>query len=266
MYRALLICNSTYPEDASLKDLQGPRLDGLVLWKALTDPATGYFSPEDVDVLYERTSSEVLRSIELFFNSAQSGDTVLLYFSGHGRRVDRELVLCSRDTNTSVPRSSGVPCDEVSKIIKSSSAEVTIVILDCCHSGAFKGDDDISHDLAGHGRYVLAATQPIGLADDSQEKSTPSPFTQPLVEGLSQASDGDGDGLIELDELFHYVDEKLQEKGYSPHRDFTGAGDIKIARISSVQEGPIGNTETGIPESGASQIRGPRSTTLPGRT
>jgi Caspase domain len=145
VHRALIICNSIFPDDpGELWPLRGPVRDGLVLWKVLVDTQTGYFSEEGIEVLFERDSHEVMRAADGFFSEA----TLVLYYSGYGRRASGELILCSRDTNTKRLQSTGIPSERLGRMIGEINARAIVVVLDCCHGGAFKGEFPIK-DFGG---------------------------------------------------------------------------------------------------------------------
>jgi hypothetical protein len=226
-----------------LPELNGPRRDGLVLWRALTDPEIGMFSDDNVDVLHEGTSSDILASAAALFESAKPGDIVLLYFSGHAKRISKDdLILCARNTlshSASSLLSTGVPCVSLSKMIERSHADSVIVILDCCFSGSFKGvGRDVVDELKGTGRFVLSASQPIELASDASHRGQPSPFTQAIVSGLmsetAEYSAGEG---VDLDALYSFVDKFLPKDGPRPSRGFDGSGNIVLSRAHSRQRG-----------------------------
>jgi Caspase domain len=110
VYRALIVCNYRFPAaQGSLRDLQGPKRDGLLLRDALTDHDTGTFEKANVrDPLNDATSGEILEAVEEFFESAEPDDTLLFYYSGHGRSRDQELYLCAQNTDPSRLRSTAV--------------------------------------------------------------------------------------------------------------------------------------------------------------
>lgn len=219
-------------------------MDGLLLWRSLTDPQHGRFSPSNTRVLYERTSHEILAEVENFFASASPDDTLLLYFSGHGIRWGGTLYLASRNSIFSKPSSTAVSATELRQMIDHSLARATVVILDCCHSGAFKGVDDLSKYFKGAGRYVLAASRASELAKDSQEIGQPSPFTGAIVDALSgNAGDFNGDGLIDLEDIYNAVINELSEEGSpQPRRSFDGSGTVVLASVGS---GSVGDDESG---------------------
>jgi Caspase domain/Putative ATP-dependent DNA helicase recG C-terminal len=235
VYRALIVCNYRFPAaQGSLRDLQGPKRDGLLLRDALTDHDTGMFEKANVrDPLNDATSGEILEAVEEFFESAEPDDTLLFYYSGHGRSRDQELYLCAQNTDLSRLRSTAVSGRVLKDIVGSSSslARAKILVFDCCYSALFKGDDDREFsEMFGTGRYVLAATSAAERAADSAQKGVPSPFTKALADALlKQAEDLDGDGKVDLDDVYRYL-KTISFDGARPHQNFEGAGTVPIAR------------------------------------
>jgi len=232
MYKALLLCNSVFPDDpAMLPRLHGPRRDGLLLWGALVDQSSGVFRSENVEVLFEGSRQDMAVAAERFFAEGAPDDVLLFYYSGHGRRPSSELLLCCRDTVTSRPMATGLMSDVLNKMIERSSARAVIVILDCCYSGAFKGGTAIEKDLAGKGRFVLAAASAYEEAKDADKAGAASPFTEALVAGLMRESgDADSDGKVTLEDLYGYLEETIKPPHPAAGRKFDGTGSIAIAR------------------------------------
>lgn len=253
MYRALLVCNSTFPEDpAGLPALNGPRADGLYLWRALTDPATSMFDPDEVEVLQERTSDEIGLAVERFFCNADRGDVLLFYYSGHGRRTRsrRKLVLCARNSRSDRLETTTVRCEAVNDLIDDSSAETIIVVLDCCYGGAFtKGEEDLAVELKGRGRYVIAAANEGQTAPDAKDPGRPSPFTAVLAAALQTGGFGGSD----LDALFDHLSSKVADP--QPKRSFDGSGSVEVVKRPDVAERdelrrePLGFSSQGDPGS-----------------
>lgn len=230
MYRALIICNSRFPEGrGALIDLHGPKKDGILLRESLTDHATGMFDKSEVRNLNEAESRECAAAVEEFFGAAEPDDTLLFYYSGHGRTRNQQLFLCAHDTNVDKLYSTAIPGGILKDIVASSLAQVKILILDCCYSAMFKGDE-IADEFAGNGRYVIAATSATERASDGRRRGLPSPFTWALTEALnSRAEDRDGDGQVDLDDVYSYLD-TVSFDGARPYRKFDGAGAVPIAR------------------------------------
>nr|WP_188299211.1 caspase family protein [Streptomyces sp. CBMA156] len=233
----MLICNSVFPNDpASLPPLQGPRADGMALWAALQDPATGMFDPDEIHVLHERNAGEILTEAEEFFASGRPGETLLFYYSGHGLQIHRELHLCGRDTIGNRLASTAVSADALKKMMERSYAATIVVVLDCCYSGAFaKGTAPVDpQQLAGSGRYVLTASSSTETAADTEYRGRPSPFTAALVDALrSAAEDTDHDGYVDLDDLYRQLKRALPQGLPEPRRKFDGTGAVAVARRSA---------------------------------
>lgn len=252
MYRALIVCNSRFPGDpGTLPELQGPKADGVLLRDALTDPSAGLFERTEVRLLAEADTPEIVAAIDDFFSSAEADDTLLFYYSGHGRSRNRQLFLCASNTRVDRLHSTAVAGSMLSDIIAASFAQVKIVILDCCHSGVFKGGDDILDALSGKGRFLIAATSATDQAADAEVRGEASPFTNALASGLlAQAVDRNADHIVDLDDLFTYL-AQVKFDGHEPHRKFDGAGAVPIARrpTASVEEPVYSLPRPGSPES-----------------
>lgn len=245
VYRALVICNSVFPDDPSrFPRLEGPRKDGLILWSSLTNPRTGKFRSEDVEVFYERSSQEIIQLAEDFFANGKTGETLLFYYSGHGFREQQELFLCGRDSVQNRMVSTAVSADALNKIMKKTRASTVVVVLDCCHSGAFKGRAQVTPDsLAGKGRYVITASSAIDVAADAESPGAASPFTQALADALEAESDDvDDSGDVSLDEVFRRMSGRLSGKYSLPRRKFDGSGDLALAKRARPEQagGPDG--------------------------
>ncbi|QBS41348.1 tetratricopeptide repeat protein [Nocardia sp. CS682] len=233
MYRALLVCNSRFPKDStSLAELRGPKVDGTVLSEALTDLASGMFERSELRLLLEAESAEIIAEIEEHFGKAEPDDVLLFYYSGHGYSSFGELYLCAVNTRVNSPYATAVSGTVLAKIISKCRAQVKIIILDCCYSGGFKGANELTKELSGTGRYVIAATSATDRAKDADANCDPSPFTKVLADGLiSYAVDRNGDLQVDLDDLWAYL-ANAKFDGHKPHRNYDGAGSTAIARRS----------------------------------
>lgn len=227
-YKGVIICNWHYPADPlELPSLKGPRRDFLMMWSALTDGKFGIFSPENLAVLVEQEGGEVLEAVDELFGEADEADVCLLYFSGHGRRLGQELVLCTRNTVTSKLASTGVTSGVVNSIIENSNVGNVVIILDCCHSGAFKGDD-IVVPFEGSGRFIFAASRSSELTPDAKALGQPSPFTAAVAEALRGGAHYNEDGAIDVEDVFRYASSR--PVGARPQKRFSGTGSLVMAR------------------------------------
>jgi Caspase domain len=233
-YHALLIGNSTFPEDPhNLPELRGPVNDIALLHGALTDARFGLFEPDKVRLVVDRTKREVVTAIEEFYRGGRRGDRLLLYYSGHGvHDEERNLYLCARDTRTDVLVATGVSDTEINAMLRRSSSDCFIIMLDCCHSGGFRTKGgSLSANLAGSGRFLLTSARRSEVAADASRITGPSLFTKYLVEGLLHGRlDQNADGYVSINDLYEYVHAKLREVSQQiPQRHFDAEGDIAIA-------------------------------------
>lgn len=225
-YRALLVGNWHFPHGReSLPDLRGPLNDVSRLAEVLTDPQQGLFLPENVAVLAERESRVVLAEIEEFFGRAVRDDVLLFYYSGHGLTADDDgsLLLCARDSRAEAKLASTVSSESINRMISLSPASAVIIILDCCYAGAFKSGE-LSGDLAGRGRFVLASSRPRDRARDADDATGMSRFTAKMVEGIRSDH-------VTLSDLYGYLYAAAEARQLAvPQRRFDGSGDIALAR------------------------------------
>jgi DNA segregation ATPase FtsK/SpoIIIE, S-DNA-T family len=219
--KALLIGAQDYA-DPKLRALRSPKQDVARFAQLLRDPEVGFF--DDVRTLEETGHTRIREELNRILASAGNGDTVLLYFSCHGIRTQsRTLVFATVDTDTAVLKATGVTASFIHELLSECQASAKIVILDCCHSGAFtKGmrprsgeypDIDLEETF-GEGTQVLTASQAIEYAYEGDElidnEPAPSRFTRLLLQGLETgAADHDNDGEIKVEDIFTYIKNEL---------------------------------------------------------
>ncbi|MEW1661112.1 caspase family protein [Streptomyces sp. NPDC093707] len=227
-YRGLLIGNATFPRDPhALPDLHGPLVDIAQLKQALTDDRVGLFRADDLQEIPDHGIQDIRERVDELFTTAAREDVLLLYYSGHGQLDELgALYLCAKDTSTSRLRASGLSAIEINNMIDGSAATTTVVILDCCYSGAFKGTAR-SAPTAGKGRYVLTSSRSTQLARAATDHSQPSPFTGQLVRGLHHA---EATGHLTIVELYRQVHRWMIEDAIiTPQLRIAGEGDVAIA-------------------------------------
>ena len=234
VYRALLVGNSTFPEDPhNLFPLNGPVNDLVYLSQALTDPEVGLFNQAHVQVLPERSKQEITRAMEEFFQSAGRDDTLLMYYSGHGKADEWDnLFLCARDTRTDLIVSTGISDQEIDGMMRASSTRAIVIVLDCCHSGAFKSAG-LPNKLKASGRFLLTSSRRGEASRDAEHRSSTSAFTRHLVDALRNGQDHNGDGYVSVNEVYDHVLATLPaETKQIPQRHFDreAVGDVALAR------------------------------------
>jgi branched-chain amino acid transport system substrate-binding protein len=132
---ALLIGVSEFA-DERLARLNAPTNDVMALRGILQDSSRGNF--DSVEVSLNEDFLAVRDHLSDFFHNRGPDDVLVLYYSGHGilGRGNR-LFLATNDSNLDTPRARSVAAQEIRDFIEDSRAQRQIVVLDCCHSGAF---------------------------------------------------------------------------------------------------------------------------------
>lgn len=197
MKKALIVGINNY----SSLPLQGCITDAFGLASIIETHGDG--SP-NFDVRLEtdvKTKSELKTMIvELF---AGSSDTVLLYFSGHGFLNELGGYLVTPDHKT---YDEGISMDEILILANKSKSKDKIIILDCCHSGAF-GSPTISGGSSqlDEGVSILTASRDD---ESSVEINGHGIFTNLLLDAL-QGGAADLRGHISPGGVYAYIDQAL---------------------------------------------------------
>lgn len=214
---ALLIGNQHYPEESGFAPLNSPHKDVRALEQILKDPKFGRF--DAVTVLLDESYETTLIAIQNALRQKSRKDLLVIYYSGHGKTDDNNnLYLAAPNTRTENLEITSIDARRVAQMMGDSHAEKTILVLDCCHAGAFpvgfKSDDALQsvadrYANAG-GSYVLMACGAYELARDGTEDDL-SLLTKHLVEGIAGAADMNEDGIVTVNELTRYLDEIMSQ-------------------------------------------------------
>jgi hypothetical protein len=246
---ALIIGNSEY-QDSALSQLKSPEVDVRKLSQILRDPNIGAF--DDVILLMNPLETEVRRQLVRFFDDTKKpDDLLLLYFSGHGIRHEHtnRLFLTVKDTEKALLSATAIAASFISDLMDECRSNRQVLILDCCHSGAFlqgtKGAIGESVGTAsqfqgqGFGRVILTATDATQYAFEGDKINVigtveNSVFTHQLIRGIeSGEADRNQDGFISLDEWydFAFAGVRNQTSKQTPGKwSFKQQGDIIIAK------------------------------------
>ena len=255
---ALIITNSEY-DDSRLAGLTTPGADGTGLADILKEPEICGF--DEVELLQNSNSGIVRLAIANFYRNRKRDDLLLLYFSGHGvLDNDRQLYLAVKDTSSdsALINANGISAAYVNRLIDNCRSRRQIVMLDCCHSGAFARGSKATNshrintgdafDHNGYGTYVITATDTLQYAwegDKLEGKYERSLFTHHVVEGLRTGqADIDRSGQITIEDLYQYVHDRVRDDGdgvrkQTPTRWINNeVGSLVIARNPSLIKAP----------------------------
>jgi hypothetical protein len=253
---ALIIANWQY-EDALLRGLVAPFQDAESLAKVMRDPAIGGF---EVQVLTNASSYRICEGIEVFLGDCERDDVALFYFSGHGvTDDDGQLYYAASNTLHKRLRSTAVAASWVNDIMNGCRSRRQILLLDCCHSGAFArtkaaASVNVSKYFTGatpeegRGKFILTASDAFQYSfegDEVEGKGVNSVFTEAVVEGLrTGGADLDGDGQITLDELYSFVYRRVRERT-SQQTPRKWASEVEGALVIAANPNPV---EAPLPE------------------
>ena len=174
---------------------------------------------------------------------------LLVYYSGHS---DEDGLLVGRDR---------VGYDELRARVQRAPADLRVVILDSCASGAFtrrKGGVkrapflmDASSDMRGHAFLTSSA------ADERAQESdriAASYFTYYLVSGLRGAADVNQDRRVTLQEAYQFASQetlaRTERSQAGPQHaayefDLAGTGDMVVTDVRGTQSGLVLTPELG---------------------
>ncbi|GAA5107896.1 caspase family protein [Nocardia iowensis] len=208
----ILACGEV--RDPSLPVLSSAGADALAFSQVLADPTIGGFRTR---ILTSPESQPARRAVEEFLGNRRRDDLLLLYFSGHGQLDEHaRLHLATADTEIGLLHSTSLAADFLNGRMDASRSRRIVVVLDCCYAGAFplgaKGTPEPAHFLEGAGRAVLASSEALSPSYEAVEPHRGSLFTRALARGLATgAADLDGDGRIEVGELYRYAHDLVQQ-------------------------------------------------------
>jgi len=215
---ALLIGNDTY-DDPALSALNAPLSDVEDLKTVLLNPDICQF--DDVTVLVNPSLGKALRQINLLFSKSSKDDLLLLYFTGHGVK-DRsgELYFAIKETENDLFGGTAIPASSIKEMMSKSYSRRKVLILDCCHSGAFakgfKGGEapaitEDTFDVKGYGQVILTASNAVQYAADANksEGQDHSLFTHYLIEGLQTGADVKDSDNISVNQLYDYAHRRV---------------------------------------------------------
>lgn len=171
--------------------------------------------------------STIMDTVSKWLEKTTPKDTVVVYFSGHGfRDPEGNMYLAPLDTDPVDLPGTGVPVTWFRDQIASCKASLKILVLDACHAGSTKGagsetnfgQQDMAMFEKLEGVVTLASStgeQPSQMWDEKQQ----SLFSYWLKEGLKGHADEDGNGEVNIDELYDYV-----------HRNVTQSAEARLHR------------------------------------
>lgn len=185
--------------------------------------AAGYREENVILRLNEQaTKSDLEKYFEAWLkNNVEASSSLLIYFSGHGtpQAATGDAYLVPYDGDPAFIEQTGYPLRRLYQMLETLPTKDIVVILDSCFSGAgsrsllAKGAKPMVLTVEGLASsskaVVLAATSGSHLSLADQEKGH-GLFTFYLLQGLTGEADVNGDGSIDVQELFEYLKPQVQ--------------------------------------------------------
>lgn len=266
--RALLVGIGVY-DDPHFAALPCAAADVQGLGTVLGAKGIGAF--DQVERAADLDAAELRQKIHDFLDAGDRDELTLVYISGHGVRdaATGEFHFIARDTDSQRITQTAVPAGFLNDRLNDCPARERILILDCCHSGAFavglstKGatarrmtteDQRQSALLATRGVIVLSSSRAVEASYAGPEPDAPSLFTGQLIAALDTgAADLDRDGRISATELYDHVNSKLRARDRSdqqiPVLSAVGVdGPIYLAKAPLARNRPRFSTSSSRPD------------------
>lgn len=265
---ALVVATGTYA-DPTLSRLRSPGRDATELAAVLEDAAIGGFA---VETLLDAPADELRRRVARFCAEGSPSDLAMVYVSCHGVLDSRgRLYYATTDTDSELLSATAIPAAWLNEQLEDCRSRRQLLVLDCCHSGAFakgaKGPGALAlrERFEGRGRVVLTASRATEYSfegDHVEGHGHASVFTGALVEGLrSGDADRDRDGLVTVTELYEYAYDAVRDSdaGQTPTLWTYGAeGGLLVAhspRGAVVEPVPLPDDLAALLESGRPRVR-----------
>jgi WD40 repeat protein len=166
--------------------------------------------------------SAIIQMLEATALEMHPGDVAIVFFSGHGVMVGEKFYLVPSDmenlTKTGV-QTRGVRDDLLRERIATLASKGRVVVLmDACHSGAFPDSETLLPDaerirdqISWLNTTVLTSSSATELSHEDKAWEEHGAFTKLLLDAFSATSGADADynGIITVDELIKYLNERL---------------------------------------------------------
>jgi hypothetical protein len=232
---ALIIAGGVH-DDPRINPLPQCANDARDLEKLFLDPTHGLFPAEDhVKVIQgpNVTHENIIDGFEWLRTRATGDNLAIVFFTGHGA-VDSRGIGYWLLANTKIDHLSATafPSNDVNNWLDSITSTRLLVLIDACNAAATANQtqrspeafalsgtkspvnlDKLFPRFDGRGRVRFTSCDATELSKVIDKEGHPgkgySVFTWHALQALKGAGDFDGDGVIEMDELWKYLQEKV---------------------------------------------------------
>ena len=203
-------------------NLKCARADAQAVYGVMTDPECGMFKPDNVALLVDEdaTKEAMWNALAQLRRKVGTNDTVWVYYAGHGASEGNEFYWVPYDGNVDDLYTTGLGRDQISRVLNDIAAERVITFLDCCHAAATAVQknptrvaltaEEMLNAYKGKGRVILSASEGREKSVELAERGHGA-FTYFMVQGLRGEADNEGTGIIHLDGLWGYLQDKVSD-------------------------------------------------------
>src|SRR3990172_11715276 len=192
--------------------------DAQALSEILLDAEIGAYKPENVRLLINEgaTRKNIMSALNSWLgNRVRKEDSVLIFYSGHGALGNgSEAYWVTYDADVEDLYSSAMSNKDISQLIATLPASRKLTLIDSCFSEATAKKyralvpSDVFSGFQGAGGVTITAST-------GQEKSVEmgghGAFTYHLLAGLEGKGDTNSNGVVELDEMWGYLNDRVQK-------------------------------------------------------
>jgi uncharacterized caspase-like protein len=203
--------------DDRIPRLKYTTVDAESIYEILTDPQYGNFPKSQVKLLLDEqaTYNNIKSAIGTWLKrNARKGDTVIIFFAGHGAPEDEKTYWVTYNANIDDLYGTALSNDEIADMLDRTEAKKVIAFLDSCYSAATinrTGEKrsliivkDPFQKFRGKGRVIITSSNGKEQSLEIEEFGH-GVFTYYLLKALKGQADQNNDGYVELDEVWDYV-------------------------------------------------------------
>ncbi|PID60403.1 hypothetical protein CSB45_00315 [candidate division KSB3 bacterium] len=197
--------------------------DAQGLYDLLTDPVYGGVPQENIKLLLnEHATDRAIKGAigKWLGHHAKEDDTVIIYYSGHGAPEGKETYWVTYNANIDDLYTTALNNKEIADMLSRVSARRMITFLDSCYSAATVNRKNQTRaapagipweEFHGEGRVTISASDGKQLSLELEEYKH-GVFTYYLLEGLKGQADNNQDAVVDVDEIWDYVKNKVTER------------------------------------------------------
>lgn len=171
-------------KDESFGEIECAYNDAYLVYETFNNILNTDFSDKNSVCLIGPTESEFLSMVKLFKRRLSRSDNLIIYFSGHGELINQEsLALLFSDADSD--GEGKYRLHQLKDILQQVEFQ-TILILDCCHSGAALNIASSASIFSNEKISVIASSSPFGRASFDDKGSV---FTRELCNVLNNITE-----------------------------------------------------------------------------